>query len=126
MQQPQFASRMVPNPIPQTVKVGFPVPTGQQFIDVKDILYAEADDNVCTLHLPDKATVRLTKPLAWVEAKLEDYGFCRIHNSYLINFEQMTEYMRNDGGYAVMSNGKVISISRRRKENFLQMLENRN
>ena len=34
----------------------------------------------------------------------------------------MQEYIRNDGGYVVMSNQKAISISLRRKEDFLLAL----
>ncbi|MEO0469043.1 MAG: LytTR family DNA-binding domain-containing protein, partial [Bacteroidota bacterium] len=115
-------------------KIGFPVSTGQQFIDVKDIIYAKAEDNVCLLQLVDHSgekvgnavksnMIRLTKSLGWVEAKLEDYSFCRVHHSYLINFQQMTEYIRNDGGYVIMSNGKAVSISRRRKDDFLDKLD---
>jgi hypothetical protein len=35
----------------------------------------------------------------------------------------MTEYIRNEGGFVVMQGGKAISISRRRKDDFLQALE---
>ena len=108
---------------PVNMKMGFPVSSGQMFLDVQEILYANADDNVCTLQLTDKRpSLRLTKSLGWVEAKLEDHGFCRIHHSYLINLNQMTEYIRNDGGYVIMNDGKAISISRRRKDDFLQAL----
>lgn len=107
----------------QSMKMGFPIPTGQLFLDTKDIIYASADDNVCVLRLAtEKKEVRLTKSLGWVEAKLEDSGFCRIHHSYLINLSQMTEYIRNDGGYVIMNDGKAISISRRRKDEFLSAL----
>jgi len=107
-------------------KMGFPVKTGQQFIELSKILFAKADDNVSLLYLNDDTIVRITKSLAWVESELANKGFCRIHHSYLINFNQMQEYIRNDGGYVVMSNQKAISISRRRKDDFLQALESWN
>ena len=34
----------------------------------------------------------------------------------------MTEYIRQDGGYVVMSNGKPISVSRRKKDEFMHCL----
>ncbi len=107
-------------------KMGFPVNTGQQFIELSKILFAKADDNVCLLYLKDDSVVRITKSLAWVEGELKNKGFCRVHHSYLINFNQMQEYIRNDGGYVVMSNQKAISISRRRKDDFLLALESWN
>ncbi|MEL7531101.1 MAG: LytTR family DNA-binding domain-containing protein [Bacteroidota bacterium] len=107
-------------------KMGFPVNTGQQFIELSKVLFAKADDNVALLYLNDDSVVRITKSLSWVESELSSKGFCRIHHSYLINFNQMQEYIRNDGGYVVMSNQKAISISRRRKEDFLLALESWN
>ena len=107
-----------------SAKMGFPISTGQQFIEVNDIVFVQADDNVAVLSLADdKKDIRITKSLSWAEGQLENLDFCRIHNSYLINFNHMTEYIRNDGGYVVMSNGKAISISRRRKDAFMEKLD---
>ncbi len=107
-------------------RIGFPISTGQQFIEIEDVIYAKAEDNVAVLHVAGRKPVKLTKSLGWVEAKLEDYGFCRIHHSYLINLNHLTEYIRNEGGFVIMSDKKAISISRRRKEEFLQKLESWN
>ncbi len=104
-------------------KMGFPISTGQQFIEIQDVVYAQAEENVAILYLKDKETVKLTRSLGWVEKELEKEGFCRVHHSYLINLNHITEYIRNDGGYVIMSNGKAISIARRRKDTFLEHLE---
>ncbi len=122
-QQPQ-ASTSIAQPDP--VKVGFPIATGQQFIDLDEVIYAEANDNVAVIYLNGKKEIRLTRSLGWLEEHLEEYKFCRVHHSYLINFRHLKEYIRNEGGYVIMSNGKAISISRRRKDNFLKKLENWN
>ena len=108
---------------PAPSKFGFPISTGMQFLEVQDVVYAQAEDNVAVLHLVGKKEVRLTKTLSWLEEQLASQGFCRIHNSYLINLNQMTEYIRNEGGYVIMSDGKAISVSRRRKDDFLLSLE---
>lgn len=112
-----------PAPAAQPVKFGFPISTGMQFLDVQEIIYAQAEDNVAVLHLEGKKEARLTKTLSWLEEQLESQGFCRIHHSYLINLNQMTEYIRNEGGYVIMSDGKAISVSRRKKDDFLRSLE---
>jgi len=103
--------------------LGFPITTGQQFLKLEEIIYAEAKDNVASLYLTNKKEVKLTKSLGWLEDFLSDYGFCRIHHSYIINFSHLKEYIRNDGGYVVLSSGKGLSISRRRKDDFLNRLE---
>ena len=117
-QQPPLAPR-----ISRQSKLGFPIATGQQFIDLEQIVYAEAEDNIAMLHLENKKTVKLTKSLGWLETQLENHGFCRIHHSYVVNFNHLKEYIRNDGGYLIMSTGKALSLSRRRKDHFLEQLE---
>ena len=109
--------------VPAPARFGFPISTGMQFLDLQEVVYAKAEDNVSVLHLANKKEVRLTKTLSWLEEQLENQGFCRIHHSYLINFNQMTEYIRNEGGYVIMSDGKAISVSRRKKDDFLRNLE---
>ena len=116
------------NPVSSTVntssKIGFPITTGQQFIDPSDIVYIAAEDNVAILHLPKRQQIRLTKSLGWVEELLESKGFYRVHHSYVINFNHINEYVRQDGGYVIMSDKKLISVARRRKDGFLAALDN--
>jgi len=104
-------------------KLGFPISTGQQFLDPNNIVYISAEDNVAVLHLPGREKVKLTKSLSWVEELLDGRGFCRVHHSYVINFNHMSEYVRQDGGYVIMSDKKLISVARRRKDDFLNGLE---
>ena len=61
------------NTVPSTI--GFPIATGQQFIKLEDVIYAEAEDNVASLYLTNKKEVKLTKSLGWLEEHLSDYGF---------------------------------------------------
>lgn len=108
-------------------RMGFPISTGKQFIDIEEVVYAKAEDNIAVLHLKaDRKTIRLTKSLSWLEEQLGESGFCRVHHSYLINLNHITEYIRNDGGFVIMSDKKAISVARRRKEEFFQKLENWN
>lgn len=115
-----------PTPTGNGSRMGFPISTGQLFLELEDIIYAIAEDNVAIIYLTDnhkQKEVRLTKALGWLEDLLTPHSFCRIHHSYLINLNHLKEYIRNDGGYAVMSNGKAFSISRRRKDLFLEKLK---
>jgi two-component system, LytTR family, response regulator len=110
----------------QLTRFGFPIATGQHFVDLAEVIYAEAEDNVAVVHLKAEKPLRISRSLGWLEEELSPLGFCRIHNSYVINLHQMTEYIRNEGGFVVMKGGKAISISRRRKDDFLEALERNN
>lgn len=109
--------------VPSQHRFGFPISTGQQFVDLSQVIYAQAEDNVAVIHLKDKKPLKISRSLGWLEEELLEYGFCRIHHSYLVNLHCMTEYIRNEGGFVIMQGGKAISISRRRKDDFLQALD---
>jgi two-component system LytT family response regulator len=109
--------------VPTPKKFGFPISTGIQFFELSEVVYAQAEDNVAIVYLANNQTVKLTKTLSWLEEQLEASGFCRIHHSYLINLYHISEFIRNEGGFVVMSNKKAISVSRRKKDAFLQQLE---
>lgn len=104
-------------------KFGFPISTGIQFFELNQVVYAQAEDNVALVFLDNNQNIKLTKPLGWLEEQLSASGFCRVHHSYLINLNHLSEFIRNEGGFVVMSNKKAISVSLRRKDTFLQQLE---
>ncbi|WP_367388960.1 LytR/AlgR family response regulator transcription factor [Lewinella sp. LCG006] len=113
-----------PEPVAQ--RFGFPITTGQQFIELSEVIYAQAEDNVALVYLKEDKPLKISRSLGWLEEELEGFGFCRVHHSYLINLSAMTEYIRNEGGFVIMQGGKAISISRRRKDDFLKALERYN
>ena len=126
LMQTGSARQVVSPSVPPSRKFGFPISTGIQFYDLDQVIYAKAEDNVAEVYLKDHKPIKLTKTLSWLEAQLEGSCFCRVHHSYLINFDHMSEYIRNEGGFVVMSNKKAISISRRKKDTFLQQMEDWN
>ncbi|MCB0639286.1 MAG: response regulator transcription factor [Lewinella sp.] len=112
-----------PDPVSGSPRFGLPIATGQQFVDLTQLVYAQAEDNVAVVYFLDGAEVKISRSLGWLEEELAGKGFCRVHHSYLVNLFQMREYIRNEGGFVVMNGGKAISISRRRKDEFLQALQ---
>jgi len=58
-----------------------------------------------------------------IEELLEDYSFLRVHHSSLINLNEVTRYVKGEGGYLVMSDGASINVSRSRKESLLKKLQ---
>ena len=53
---------------------------------------------------------------------VEGYSFLRVHNSYLINLNEIDKYFKGDGGYLVMTDGSVIDVSRSKKDILLSKL----
>jgi two-component system LytT family response regulator len=54
---------------------------------------------------------------------LKHAGFARIHKSFLVNLLHIKEYLRGEGGSVILSNGKELEVSRRKKEMFLAKMK---
>jgi len=92
---------------------------GFQIIKIKDIIYCEADNTYTVIHLGDNKKIVASRTLLDYESLLQDASFIRIHKSYLINIKHLKEYQKGEGGIAIMSNGKQLDVSRRKKEHFI-------
>lgn len=103
-----------------------PVPTaeGYEFIFVDNILRCEADDNYTYIFLKDKKKMTACRTLKDIEEQLHEFAFfLRVHHSWIVNLNEVTKYIRGDGGYVVMSDETVVNVSRSRKEALLRLLK---
>ena len=96
---------------------------GIDFVEASKIMYCKAESNYTDVFLADGKKYTLSKTLGDVEEMLSNLDFFRVHQSYLINLELMTSYIRDDGGCVVMKDGTRMPISKRRKEDFLQRIK---
>lgn len=106
----------------QSAKVALPTLSGYLFVPVREIIHCESDNTYTTFFLEGKKKVLVSKTLKEVEAMLEPFRFFRIHNSNLINLDYLTEYLKGEGGQVRLSDGTIIDVSRRRKEEFLERI----
>ncbi len=91
------------------------------FLNPDDIIYCESDGNYCTIYLENKEKIVLSQKLKFMEEKLAQLQFFRIHNSYLINLNKVKEFHKTDE-YVVLSNQVKIPVSRQKKSTFLDKL----
>ena len=57
---------------------------------------------------------------------LAAHNFCRIHHGVMINIQFVKSYMKGKGGYVIMKDGTELTISQRRKGDFLKCYVNGN
>jgi two-component system LytT family response regulator len=105
-------------------KLAVPSTNGLTIIHVKDILYCEADGNYTKIHLLKGSSLLICKTLKEYDIILSKFNFFRVHHGFLVNLNEINNYVRGDGGYVVLSNKKEIEVSKRKKEEFLKILEN--
>jgi two-component system LytT family response regulator len=106
----------------QISKISVSTEKGIHFIDTPDVLYCLSTGPYTVFYLKDGQEVVCSKSIGEYERILADKGFYRIHNSSLINVEHLKRFVRTDGGYVEMSDGKTLTVSRRKKDEFLSYL----
>lgn len=103
-------------------KITLPEQEGFKVLNVADILYCQADDNYTLVYLEEKKYL-VSKTLKYVEDALAGFPFARIHKSFLVNVNEVVRYKKGKGGTVVLSNGKELSVSASRKQEFLSYFE---
>jgi two-component system LytT family response regulator len=101
-----------------------PVPTLDEimYVDIDTVIRLEADSNYTNIFLSDKQKLTSSKTLKEFESLLSGQKFFRIHKTHIVNLDFIKKYIKGDGGYVVMADGKTLEVSRLKKtELLLQM-----
>jgi two-component system, LytTR family, response regulator len=94
---------------------------GFKLILTSDIIRLEADNNYTEIFLNGGSRIIASKPIRDFENRLDRNIFFRAHKSHIINFAHFREYISEDGcGYALMSDGTRVSISRLKMNDFME------
>jgi two-component system LytT family response regulator len=93
-----------------------------QIARLSDILRLEADGNYTEVHFTNGHKLLLTKTLKDFSIILEETGFLRAHQSHLVNFEHIREFIKTDGGYIVMADGAKVPVAVRKRAEVVERL----
>ncbi len=103
-------------------KIALPTQNGYRFVKVQDIVRCESDNNYTLFYLQSNKQFIVTRTLKDYEVLLKNESFVRVHQSHLINLNYVDQYIKGEGGTAIMSDGSEIEVSRRKKELFLKSM----
>jgi two-component system, LytTR family, response regulator len=109
------------NPVPERIAL----PVGQELliVEVMDIQYVESDGAYVSVYLHgENKPVVLSKALREFEELLNNPGFFRAHNSFLINLRHIRKIIKTDGGEVVMANGRSLPIARAKKAELMGLI----
>ena len=98
-------------------KIAVPTTEGFELIPASEVVYCETNDNYTHLFLKNKNKIIACRTLKDMEEQMQDFRiFIRVHHSYMVNLNEVTKYVRGEGGYLVMSDGSSVNVSRSRKD----------
>lgn len=104
-------------------KVAISHTRGIKLIRIEDIMYLEASGNCTVLYFNDGTRYLDTRTLKIYEGILNPSIFYRVHKSHIINLDYLKEYLNEDGHFAVLKNGKLLSVARNRVSTFVKTLK---
>lgn len=106
---------------PKGDKICLSTSDGFEFVNIQDIIYCKAEGSYTCFILKNENKFLVSKHLKEYENLLGEHNFMRVHNSFLINLREVKKYIKADGGYILMNNNDAVSISRNKKDDFLQL-----
>ncbi len=100
------------------------VPDGssQVVIHTKEIMYCLADNVNTIIHRDGKKPYLTVKILKSIEGMLPKDSFHRISRSAVVNLDFVLAFHKSDGGYLEMKDGKKLSVSKPKLDDFLRKL----
>lgn len=96
---------------------------GIYFLNIRDIVRLEAEDNYTHIFLKSGEKITASKTIKSYEELLQDMNFYRVHKRHVINLNYMRKFVKGDGGYVVMDDDMRIEVSRRRRPAFMEQMK---
>ena len=101
-------------------KIALPYQNGVTFIEIKNIICCESENNYSRFFTTDGKQHMVSKTLGHIQEVLESRNFLRVHRQYLVNLDHIKKYVRGEGNYLILSNNQSIPVARNQKERLIE------
>ncbi|MFD1551570.1 hypothetical protein DNU06_03305 [Putridiphycobacter roseus] len=91
-------------------------------ISLEDIIRIESEGNYSTIYTLNRNRIVISKSIKQLEENLSSDLFVKTHKSHIINKNHIKRYVKLEGGYFEMSDASQVPLSRRKKEEVLNLL----
>ena len=104
--------------------IAVPTLSGYEIIKIEDIIHLEADESYTKIFLTNGKKCTSSMTIAKYEKVLDDNVFYRVHKSHIINTRyHLKEFNRHEGNVAIMDNGELIPVARRKLSGFVNKIK---
>ena len=105
-------------------KLALPVEDGVLFVKLDEICVLEADGMYTTFNLLGNRKILISKPMKYFSDLLENKElFYKPHRSFLVNLKYLQKVVKKDGTYIEMENEMRIPVSKEKKEELVNLLQ---
>jgi len=93
-------------------------------VKTHEIIFCESSEGSYTVfNMVNGNKVLVSNRLKEYDEMLSEYGFFRVHKSYLINLTYITRFDKSDGGYIVLNNENKVPVATRKREQLLELFD---
>lgn len=103
-------------------KLALPIKDGIIYLSISEIIRVESDGAYSIFYTDNGKKHLSSKNLGEYEEILPSFGFFRVHRSHIVNIKKVKKFIRNDGNFIEMEDGSRVEIARRKKDEFLQVM----
>jgi two-component system, LytTR family, response regulator len=102
-------------------RIAIPGLNDVHFIEIDSIVRIEAEGNYSHFYTDKAEHYLVTRTLKEYDELLSGHHFFRVHQSHLVNLKKVTRYIKGKGGSVVLSDGSMVDVAVRKKEEFLNV-----
>ncbi|MFZ4464354.1 MAG: LytR/AlgR family response regulator transcription factor [Bacteroidales bacterium] len=107
----------------ERTKISLPTLEGITMLNIQDIIRCESDGSYTSFFTTKGRRIVVSRSIKEYDELLSPYRFFRVHQSHLVNLQYVEQFLKVDGGTLIMSDGSQIEVSRRRKDQLLQLIQ---
>ena len=97
---------------------------GPRELVLKNIIYIETDNHYIVIHTK-QGSIKCSNSMTELANMLPEKWFCRCHNVYIVNLDEIDHFHERNERIVYLSNGDDIDISYRRMSQFKKLYINR-
>jgi len=129
-QQNNSSTKNIETVLDKLVKTGFerfkkiPLSLNNKILLVEpdDIMYCKSDGSYTAVYMKEGIEHLVSKSIKHIEELLPEDYFVRVHKSYMVNLKEVKELIKQGSGEIILSNGRIIPISRSYRKQVLEAL----
>lgn len=92
-------------------------------VAVQEIIYCASDCGYTELYTVGCERIVVSSTLKEYEDMLTDFGFFRVHKSFLINMKFINRFDKADGGFVILTGDYKVPVASRKKDLLMEMFE---
>lgn len=121
--QADASGAVIEQMLPGFNKIALPNEEGLTLVPFDDIVRCQADRAYCKFHLANGKSILVSKSMKEFEDVLLSRQFLKVHKSTIVNINFAEKYLRGKGGQLLMTDGSLIPVSIRKKEDLMRVLK---